>query len=49
MGRFHSFEEAVKARKLAEELLYDNFLHEYFTEQVQSANGAVAAGKRELL
>ena len=38
LGYYCSFEEAVKARKLAEEELHDNFLLEY-AAQVQNASG----------
>lgn len=34
LGSYHSFEDAVKARKLAEEELHDKFLHEYANAQV---------------
>ena len=39
LGGYHKFEDAVKARKRAEEDLHDNFLREYASTKVQSANG----------
>ena len=39
LGSYHSFEEAVDARKQAEERLHDNFLREFAETQTQGAKG----------
>ena len=39
LGNFHNFEDAVKARKLAEENLHDSFLREFASGQTQSGHG----------
>ena len=36
LGQYRKFEDAVKARKRAEEELYDSFLHEFASEQAQN-------------
>ena len=39
LGRYPRFEDAVKARKRAEESLHDSFLQEFARAQTQSVNG----------
>ena len=39
LGRYRNFEDAAKARKRAEEDLYDSFLQEFSNTKVRSANG----------
>ena len=39
LGEYRNFEDAVKARKRAEEDLFDNFLHEFSSAQVREAGG----------
>lgn len=39
LGYYRSFEDAVKARKRAEEHLHDNFLSEFGSVQIRGANG----------
>ena len=38
LGRFRNFEDAVKARKRAEENLYENFLREFANVQIRDDN-----------
>ena len=38
LGRYHNFEDAVKARKRAEEDLFGNFLQEFASAQSQGGN-----------
>lgn len=46
LGCYHTFEEAVKARKRAEEELHDNFLREFASAQTQNANGLFYIGTK---
>ena len=39
LGEYRKFEDAVKARKRAEEDLHDNFLHEFASAQIRDASG----------
>ena len=39
LGSYRSFEDAVNARKQAEERLHDNFLREYASAETLNANG----------
>ena len=39
LGEYRNFEDAVKARKRAEEDLFGNFLHEFSSAQVREAGG----------
>lgn len=39
LGRYRQFEDAVNARKRAEENLHDSFLREFASAQTQNANG----------
>ena len=39
LGSYRNFNDAVKARKRAEERLHDNFLREFASAETQNANG----------
>ena len=38
LGRYQNFEDAVKARRRAEEDLFDSFLHDFAGTQIQNTN-----------
>ena len=46
LGGYRSFEEAVKARKRAEEELYKPFLREFASTEVRNVNGLFSGSGR---